>query len=78
MALAPRSGLGSFARIHEIYYGTDDGFAELHPREEPRHDAEHVAGLYEIFARYEDFYRRAAPARRDRIHFATWSAGSTA
>lgn len=68
MTLAPRSGLASFDHIHEIYYGTDDGFAQLSPREEPTHDAAHVAGLYEIFSRYEDFHGRVAPARRDRIH----------
>jgi hypothetical protein len=68
---APRAGLGSFDHIHEVYYSTDDGFAELRPREEPRHDAEHVAGLYQIFARYEDFYRRVTPERRDRIHLAS-------
>lgn len=71
MNVAPRAALGSFDHIHEIYYTTDDGFAELRPREEPRHDAEHVAGLYEIFARYEDFHRRVAPDRRDRIHLAS-------
>lgn len=71
MILAPRSGLGSFDHIHEIYYGTDDGFAQLSPREEPRHDAAHVEGLYEIFARYEDLHRRVAPARRDHIHLAS-------
>lgn len=68
MTRAPRSDMGSFDHIHEIYYGTDDGFAQLHPREEPLHDAAHVAGLYEIFARYEDFHRRVEPARRDHIH----------
>jgi hypothetical protein len=71
MTLAPRSGLGSFDHIHEIYYGTDDGFALLCPREKPRHDAAHVAELYEIFARYEDLHRRVAPARRDHIHLAS-------
>jgi len=68
MTTAPRAGLGSFERINEIYYTTDDGFSELRPREEPRHDAEHVAGLYEIFARYKNFHRRVAPERRERIH----------
>jgi hypothetical protein len=68
MTVAPRAHLGTFDHIHEIYYTTDDGYAELRPREEPRHDAEHIAGLYEIFARYEEFHRRVAPARRDRIH----------
>ena len=68
---APHSAFGSFNHIHEIYYGTDDGFAYLRPREEPRHDAAHVAGLYEIFARYEDFHRRVPPARRDHIHLAS-------
>jgi hypothetical protein len=71
MTMAPRAGFGSFDHIHEIYYTTDDGFAELRPREEPRHDAEHIAGLYEIFARYQEFYARAAPGRRERIHLAS-------
>ena len=62
---------GSFDHIHEIYYGTDDGFAELSPREEPRHDAEHVAGLYEIFSRFEKFHREVAPFRRENIHLAS-------
>ena len=68
MRLAPHSHLGSFDHIHEIYYGTDDGFARLRPREERQHDAAHVAGLYKVFARYEDFYRRVGQARRDHIH----------
>lgn len=71
MTRAPHSGLGSFDHIHEIYYGTDDGFARLSPREEPRHDEAHVAGLYEVFARYEEFYQRVAPERRDHIHLAS-------
>ena len=68
MTVAPRATLGSFDHIHEIYYTTDDGYAELRPREEPRHDAQHIAGLYEIFARYEEFHRSAGPARHERIH----------
>jgi hypothetical protein len=71
MTNAPRTAFGSFDHIHEIYYTTDDGFAELRPREEPRHDAAHVAGLYEVFARYEDFHRGVAPGRRNRIHLAS-------
>jgi hypothetical protein len=71
MTEAPRTAFGSFDHIHEIYYTTDDGFAELRPREEPRHDAEHVAGLYEVFARYEEFHRRVGPGRRNRIHLAS-------
>jgi hypothetical protein len=71
MTEAPRAALGSFDHIHEVYYTTDDGFAELRPRQEPRHDAAHVAGLYEIFSRYEEFVRRVTPARRDRIHLAS-------
>jgi hypothetical protein len=71
MTAAPRAGLGSFDHIHEIYYTTDDGFDELRPREEARHDEEHVARLYEIFARYEDFHRRVSPDRRERIHLAS-------
>src|SRR5262249_13051339 len=71
MTMAPRAGQGSFDHIHEIYYTTDDGCAELRPREEPRHDAEHVAGLYEVFARYENFYERASPIRRNSIHLAS-------
>jgi hypothetical protein len=53
-----------FDHIYEIYYGTDDGFDELRPREEARHDAAHVARLYEIFARFEDFHARVAPEPR--------------
>jgi len=49
MTLAPRSGLGSFDHIHEIYTAQTTGSPRLLPREEPRHDAAHVAGLYEIF-----------------------------
>jgi hypothetical protein len=71
MTVAPRAGQASFDYLHDIYYTTDDGFAQLCPREERRHDAEHVAGLYEIFARYEDFYRGVAPDRRKRIHLAS-------
>lgn len=71
MTIPPRAGSGSFEHIHEIYYGTDDGFAELFPREEACHDAAHVARLNEIFARYVRFYNRVAPARRDHIHFAS-------
>ncbi len=67
----PRVSAGQFEHIHQVYYGTDDGFAELRPREEPCHDAAHVAGLYQIFARYEAFYRGVAPERRERIHLAS-------
>jgi hypothetical protein len=68
---APRAGLGSFDQLHEIYYTTDDGFAQLSPRQEAQHDVEHVTRLYEVFARFEEFHRRVAPARRERIHFAS-------
>jgi hypothetical protein len=68
MSVAPRAGLASFDQIHQIYYTTDDGFDQLNPPEETRHDAEHVARLYEIFARYEDFHRQVGPERRERIH----------
>src|SRR5947208_2686048 len=72
MDVAPRTAFPqSFDHLNEIYYTTDDGFAELRPRMEPRHDAEHVAGLYEIFARYEEFHRRVGPGRRNRIHLAS-------
>src|SRR6185436_15803242 len=71
MSMAPREGLASFDHIHQIYYTTDDGFAQLRPSEESRHDAEHVARMYEIFARYQDFHRRVEPARRERIHLAS-------
>jgi hypothetical protein len=71
MTVAPRAGLASFDHIHQIYYTTDDGFARLSPPEETRHDAAHVARLYEIFAHYEDFHRRVAPDRRERIHLAS-------
>lgn len=71
MTVAPRAGQASFDYLHQIYYTTDDGFAQLSPREETRHDDEHVARLYEIFARYEDFHRSVAPDRRQRIHLAS-------
>jgi hypothetical protein len=71
MTVAPRTGLANFADLHEIYYTTDDGFAQLNPREETRHDVEHLRGLYRVFARYEDFYRRVAPDRRNSIHLAS-------
>ena len=67
----PRSNIGAFEQIHQIYYGTDDGFAQLRPREETRHDAAHVAGLYEVFARYQEFGRAVAPSRRENIHLAS-------
>jgi hypothetical protein len=71
MDTPPRAGLGSFEKIHEIYYGTDDGFALLTPLEEASHDAAHIAGLYEIFGRFERFYRGVAPERRERVHYAS-------
>jgi hypothetical protein len=67
----PRSKYGIFDQIHQIYYGTDDGFAELRPRAEPRHDAAHVAGLYEIFARFQEFRNGVAPGRREHVHLAS-------
>src|ERR1051325_8631046 len=60
-----------FDHIYESYYGTDDAYDELRPREEKRHDAAHVRRLYEIFARFEDFYASVAPERRERIHYAS-------
>ncbi len=69
MSKAPRAGLATFAKINDVYYGTDDGFAELRPREETCHDAAHVAALYEIYARYEQFYHSVVLTRRDQIHF---------
>src|SRR4051794_34554758 len=71
MTVAPRAGLANFADLHDIYYTTDDGFAQLNPREETRHDVEHVRGLYRVFTRYENFYRSIAPDRRSRIHLAS-------
>ena len=71
MSVAPRAGLASFDQIHQIYYTTDDGFAQLSPPEETRHDAEHVARLYEIFARYQNFHQHVAPERREHIHLAS-------
>lgn len=68
MTVAPRAGLASFDQIHQIYYTTDDGFAQLNPGEEPRHDAQHVARLYEVFARYNQFHSHVASERRERIH----------
>jgi hypothetical protein len=60
-----------FDHIYEVFYGTDDGFDELRPREEKRHDLAHVRRLYEIFARFEDFHARVEPRRRERIHYAS-------
>jgi hypothetical protein len=71
MTVAPRAGLASFDHIHQIYYTTDDGFARLSPPEEEHHNAEHVARLYEIFARYQDFHRQVTPERREHIHLAS-------
>jgi hypothetical protein len=71
MTVAPRAGLASFDQIHQIYYTTDDGFAKLNPPEETRHDASHVARLYEVFARYNQFHAHVAPERRERIHLAS-------
>ena len=69
----PRSNIQRplFEQIHQIYYGIDDGFAELRPREEAQHDAAHVAGLYEIFARFQEFSSGVAPSRRENIHLAS-------
>ena len=61
----------SFIHIYEIYYSTDDGYERLFPREEPLHDDAHVARLYEVFERFEDFHAQVAPERRERIHFAS-------
>jgi hypothetical protein len=71
MQSAPRAGLGKFDGLQDIYYTTDDGFAQLTPREETRHDVEHLMGLYRIFTRYENFYRQVTPERRNCIHFAS-------
>ena len=71
MTVAPRAGLADFAALHDIYYTTDDGFPQLNPREEARHDVEHVRGLYGVFTRYENFYRSVAPDRRNCIHLAS-------
>lgn len=71
MTEAPRAGLASFDQIHQIYYTTDDGFAQLRPPEKEQYDAEHVARLYDVFARYQHFYERVAPERRERIHLAS-------
>lgn len=71
MKKAPRIGIGEFNHIHQIYYSTDDGFISIRPRQEKRCDAEHVAALYKIFARFEDFYRRVPPRRREHIHLAS-------
>ena len=68
---APRKATGEFEHIHQIYYGTDDGYERLDPREEKVHDAAHIAGLYEVFERFEDFYESVAPARRETIHLAS-------
>lgn len=71
MTVAPRAGLASFDQIHQVYYTTDDGFAQLSPPEETRHDAEHVARLYEVFARYQQFHADVAPERREHTHLAS-------
>jgi hypothetical protein len=71
MRLAPRSGQAKFAGLEDIYYTTDDGFQQLTPREETRHDVDHLMGLYRIFNRYENFYQRVTPDRRNSIHFAS-------
>lgn len=71
MTMAPRAGLATFEQIHEIYYTTDDGYAELRPREESGNDDKRLAGLYQVFARYEQFHRRVAPWRREHIHLAS-------
>lgn len=71
MTAAPRAGLARFAHLHDIYYTTDDGFPQLIPREETRHDVEHVRGLYRVFTRYENFYRSMGPDRRNSIHLAS-------
>ncbi len=65
MAAPPRSAYGNFSTC---YYGTDDGFPELRPREEAKHDAAHVAGLYKVYSRYENFHRGLASKRTDNIH----------
>ncbi|NQZ09749.1 MAG: hypothetical protein HRT35_21570 [Algicola sp.] len=64
----PRSDYAVFQQIHQIYYGTDDGFAELTPRQEICHDDEHIRGLYDIFQHYKAFYSDLAPKRRGSIH----------
>jgi hypothetical protein len=71
MTTPPRAGLATFEKIHEIYYTTDDGYPELRPREENGNDDVRLPGLYKVFARYEQFYRRVAPWRRERIHLAS-------
>jgi len=65
---APRKAAGELEHIHQIYYGTDDGYARLEPREEKAHDAAHIAGLYEVFSRFEGFYEDVATTRRKQIH----------
>lgn len=64
----PLDSEGKFHQIHQIYYGTDDGFAELRPREELNHDAEHIEGLYKIFNRFGEFHRSVSPERANNIH----------
>jgi hypothetical protein len=71
MTSAPRAGQATFNYLHEIYYTTDDGYAQLLPRHEARHDAAHIEGLYSVFERFEEFHRRVTPARRERIHLAS-------
>jgi len=71
MTTPPRAGLATFENIHEIYYTTDDGYPELRPREENGNDDVRLPGLYQIFARYEEFYRNAAPWRRENIQLAS-------
>ena len=68
MNTAPRTGGLSFGDIREIFYTTDDGFPKVIPREEAKHDAEHIAQLYEVFNRFENFHQQVSADRRGRVH----------
>ena len=72
-----RESLGEFDHIHQIYYGTDDGYPRITPREERVHDASHVAELYEVFQRFEAFYHGVAPERRAMVKGGTHANAST-
>ncbi|MDJ0838275.1 MAG: hypothetical protein QNK37_17290 [Acidobacteriota bacterium] len=68
MSTAPHGHFQEFDQISAIYYGTDDGFAELTPPCEKDHNQDHVNGLYRVFCRFEEFRNGVGPRRRERIH----------
>ena len=70
-AVPPRSNIGAFQQMSQIYYGTDDGFARLYPREEKRHDAGARCRTLRDLSRYQNFTNGVAPDRRENIHLAS-------